>query len=287
MFTLIKILLFVIIILNLGLFLLCQIYRFDHDTSMRIYKYLYKKCFEVFFVIIRKGILHPVLVLKLVLTRAISLIFRILSELLYPSFVLTFYIAALVLFASYKLCSAFHINIFLSILLTLIFLFAMVMCSDAYAKILQPYINGIWKKSCWAYKFFDNISKASYEKLSGSIFTSKIDPAVYAQSRLDNYEEHMQEIDEKHQNRNSGKPSKEAIHKMSYLDVLYPNELAVFGFYMKDFTLEDLKLKKRELLKTHHTDNYQNANDITYHLEKAQEITSAYTVLANELQKEA
>ena len=89
----------------------------------------------------------------------------------------------------------------------------------------------------------------------------KIDPEYYADGilskRRKEYEDYLKEIREKR------KEPKEKIPTL--FDLEFKDELKFFNLYNVDFTLQDLKRVKRELVKQHHPDQFENEDEKEKH----------------------
>ena len=89
----------------------------------------------------------------------------------------------------------------------------------------------------------------------------KIDPEYYADGilsrRRKEYEDYLKEIREKR------KEPKEKIPTL--FDLEFKDELKFFNLYNIDFTLHDLKSVKRELVKQHHPDQFENEDEKEKH----------------------
>ena len=108
-------------------------------------------------------------------------------------------------------------------------------------------INHFWLK---VYRMNKNI----YSK-------DKIDPEYYADGilsrRRKEYEDYLKKVREKR------KEPKEKIPTL--FDLEFKDELKFFNLYNIDFTFNDLKRVKRELVKQHHPDQFNDSNEKEMH----------------------
>lgn len=131
-----------------------------------------------------------------------------------------------------------------------------------------------------------NMRDTAYEKLSGMIVTKKESPVAFAKrkkaERISQYKQISDAAEKQH-----AAAKKENERQKSQLDIFYRDELLLFGFYLKDFTLQDLKNRKRSLLKEYHPDNCTDPAQIKKCEETCNQIILAYNKLETALKKEA
>jgi len=271
-------------IINSGILFLGLQNHLDSNSIKWVYYVLYQRFFHKISILIRKGYKHPVLFIKLVFYKLFSILFSCFRIILYPGFVLSIGVLSITLTIVFYILSKLNVGILIYAIATIITTYIIILCSDYYTGKYEELIISIYKKNCYLSKYFSNLSKYTFAKLSGNDFFIKDDPSLYANEKVDAYRKISEEIDQKHQ---SKEPEVKSEHKINYLDVMYSSELKLFDFYMKDFTLEELKKKKRELLKIHHPDNFHDEFDISYHQKKCHEITCAYSILEKYFKKEA
>ena len=122
-------------------------------------------------------------------------------------------------------------------------------------------INHFWLK---VYRMNKNI----YSK-------DKIDPEYYADGilsrRRKEYEDYLKEIREKR------KEPKEKIPTL--FDLEFKDELKFFNLYNIDFTFNDLKRVKRELVKQHHPDQFNDSNEKEMHRDLYEKTIKYYNII--------
>ncbi len=122
-------------------------------------------------------------------------------------------------------------------------------------------INHFWLK---VYRMNKNI----YSK-------DKIDPEYYADGilsrRRKEYEDYLKKVREKR------KEPKEKIPTL--FDLEFKDELKFFNLYNVDFTLQDLKRVKRELVKEHHPDQFNDLNEKEMHLDLYEKTIKYYDTI--------
>ena len=103
----------------------------------------------------------------------------------------------------------------------------------------------------------------------------KIDPEYYADGilsrRRKEYEDYLKEIREKR------KEPKEKIPTL--FDLEFKDELKFFNLYNIDFTLHDLKCVKRELVKQHHPDQFENEDEKEKHRDLYEKTIKYYNTI--------
>lgn len=286
MLPIIKILLFSFILINIGILALCIIFHFDFKSSKRIFCTLYLRFFSKSSFLIRKGFFHPILFSRFLFHKIVSMFLFLVKELLNPELIMGTYAILAIIYFSYKTCRILGFGWFVTIIFMLVAFVTLVMLSSRYFNRIWPVLFAPWKKLCYIYMANKNLSDSLYERISGKVPIEKISPDEYSRLREEEFLSFIERVNTPREIKSS-KSDKPAVHKITYLDIMYPNELALFGFYMKDFTLEDLKHKKRELLKIHHTDNFREAKDISFHQKKCIEITEAFSIISSAIEKEA
>lgn len=122
-------------------------------------------------------------------------------------------------------------------------------------------INHFWLK---IYRMNKNI----YSK-------DKIDPEYYADGilsrRRKEYEDYLKKVREKR------KEPKEKIPTL--FDLEFKDELKFFNLYNIDFTFNDLKRVKRELVKQHHPDQFENENEKEKHRDLYEKTIKYYNTI--------
>lgn len=122
-------------------------------------------------------------------------------------------------------------------------------------------INHFWLK---VYRMNKNV----YSK-------DKIDPEYYADGilsrRRKEYEDYLKEIREKR------KEPKEKIPTL--FDLEFKDELKFLNLYNIDFTLHDLKCVKRELVKQHHPDQFENEDEKEKHRDLYEKTIKYYNTI--------
>ena len=103
----------------------------------------------------------------------------------------------------------------------------------------------------------------------------KIDPEYYADGilsrRRKEYEDYLKEIREKR------KEPKEKIPTL--FDLEFKDELKFFNLYNIDFTFNDLKRVKRELVKQHHPDQFENEDEKEKHRDLYEKTIKYYNTI--------
>lgn len=122
-------------------------------------------------------------------------------------------------------------------------------------------INHFWLK---VYRMNKNI----YSK-------DKIDPEYYADGilsrRRKEYEDYLKKVREKR------KEPKEKIPTL--FDLEFKDELKFFNLYNIDFTFNDLKRVKRELVKQHHPDQFNDSNEKEMHRDLYEKTIKYYNII--------
>lgn len=122
-------------------------------------------------------------------------------------------------------------------------------------------INHFWLK---VYRMNKNI----YSK-------DKIDPEYYADGilsrRRKEYEDYLKKVREKR------KEPKEKIPTL--FDLEFKDELKFFNLYNIDFTFNDLKRVKRELVKQHHPDQFNDSNEKEMHRDLYEKTIKYYNTI--------
>ena len=103
----------------------------------------------------------------------------------------------------------------------------------------------------------------------------KVDPEYYADGilskRRKEYEDYLKEIREKR------KEPKEKIPTL--FDLEFKDELKFLNLYNIDFTLHDLKCVKRELVKQHHPDQFENEDEKEKHRDLYEKTIKYYNTI--------
>ena len=122
-------------------------------------------------------------------------------------------------------------------------------------------INHFWLK---VYRMKKNV----YSK-------DKIDPEYYADGilsrRRKEYEDYLKKVREKR------KEPKEKIPTL--FDLEFKDELRFFNLYNIDFTFNDLKRVKRELVKQHHPDQFENEDEKEKHRDLYEKTIKYYNTI--------
>lgn len=124
-------------------------------------------------------------------------------------------------------------------------------------------INHFWLK---VYRMNKNV----YSK-------DKIDPEYYADGilsrRRKEYEDYLKKVREKR------KEPKEKIPTL--FDLEFKDELRFFNLYNIDFTFNDLKRVKRELVKQHHPDQFENEDEKEKHRDLYEKTIKYYNTIVD------
>lgn len=105
----------------------------------------------------------------------------------------------------------------------------------------------------------------------------KIDPEYYADGilskRRKEYEDYLKKVREKR------KEPKEKIPTL--FDLEFKDELKFFNLYNIDFTFNDLKRVKRELVKQHHPDQFENEDEKEMHRDLYEKTIKYYKTIVD------
>lgn len=105
----------------------------------------------------------------------------------------------------------------------------------------------------------------------------KVDPEYYADGilsrRRKEYEDYLKKVREKR------KEPKEKIPTL--FDLEFKDELKFFNLYNIDFTLHDLKCVKRELVKQHHPDQFENEDEKEKHRDLYEKTIKYYKTIVD------
>lgn len=105
----------------------------------------------------------------------------------------------------------------------------------------------------------------------------KVDPEYYADGilsrRRKEYEDYLKKVREKR------KESKEKIPTL--FDLEFKDELKFFNLYNIDFTFNDLKRVKRELVKQHHPDQFENEDEKEKHRDLYEKTIKYYNTIVD------
>lgn len=105
----------------------------------------------------------------------------------------------------------------------------------------------------------------------------KIDPEYYADGilsrRRKEYEDYLKKVREKR------KEPKEKIPTL--FDLEFKDELKFFNLYNIDFTFNDLKRVKRELVKQHHPDQFNDLNEKEMHRDLYEKTIKYYKTIVD------
>jgi hypothetical protein len=105
----------------------------------------------------------------------------------------------------------------------------------------------------------------------------KIDPEYYADGilskRRKEYEDYLKKVREKR------KEPKEKIPTL--FDLEFKDELKFFNLYNIDFTFNDLKRVKRELVKQHHPDQFNDSNEKEMHRDLYEKTIKYYKTIVD------
>lgn len=105
----------------------------------------------------------------------------------------------------------------------------------------------------------------------------KVDPEYYADGilsrRRKEYEDYLKKVREKR------KEPKEKIPTL--FDLEFKDELRFFNLYNIDFTFNDLKRVKRELVKQHHPDQFNDSNEKEKHRDLYEKTIKYYNTIVD------
>lgn len=277
---LLNILFWFIILLHVGLFVMCKIANFSIQTSFFVLLSSYQIFIKRVFVLIKNILLHPILTITYIITKLLSFVFAITKELTHVGLVETFYLSIVFICFSLKIATAHGLSWLFKIPIAIIAWKLSTFVSPFFCILYDSIGTKLWFANLYIYKWLSNTSDSIYERLTKHIVTEKQSPSGFANNYIQDY---INILQSKHNGNETS--TQQTKHKTTYLDVLYPRELKILDLYEQDFTLEDLKKRKRELLKLHHPDNFHSPEDIALHKQKTIEINEAFTVISKVLSK--
>lgn len=269
-----------IILLHVGLFVMCKIANFSIQTSFFVLLSSYQIFIKRVFVLIKNILLHPILTITYIITKLLSFVFAITKELTHVGLVETFYLSIVFICFSLKIAIAHGLSWLFKIPIAIIAWKLSTFVSPFFCILYDSIGTKLWFANLYIYKWLSNTSDSIYERLTKHIVTEKQSPSGFANNYIQDY---INILQSKHNGNETS--TQQTKHKTTYLDVLYPRELKILDLYEQDFTLEDLKKRKRELLKLHHPDNFHSPEDIALHKQKTIEINEAFTVISKVLSK--
>ena len=131
-----------------------------------------------------------------------------------------------------------------------------------------------WKLGC---KFDGWTEYFDYDAWMQAFQNTNIDPEYYADGilsqRRKEYEDYLKKVREKR------KEPKEKIPTL--FDLEFKDELKFFNLYNIDFTFNDLKRVKRELVKQHHPDQFNDLNEKEMHRDLYEKTIKYYKTIVD------
>lgn len=293
----IKILLVLFLLAHIFFYSVCKGAQFTIKESIRFYGFVWFWLVSKTCSLVRRGIFHPLTFLRLVICSIFNAIFSLLEMLLSPTGLLIFepFTLSIILPIYFSIHSG--VGFLRGILYTVISLFVVEFILMRNFKVLEQKVLNFWSEICSIRKYFKNASAYAYADLMGMRRREQESPYAYKTRKKEEYIEtyiktrekrHTPEEEARRQEEKKAKKEKKKDgHRVTYLDIMFKNELMLFDLYMKDFTLDDLKARKKALAKLHHPDNYTSAEDIKTHTEIYKDVMNSYNKLAAQLEKEA
>ena len=276
-----KIILSLFIILNIFIFLYGMISEIPFNKIHVWFKRIYGLLFIRTITVLKGSIFHPISFIKFIITLPLRLVFWM-FELIAPFFM---FIVPLIIIIFAWYFTITNLNLFILLELGICFLITIILfVIYIYSSKIWDYLNlKVILCSCYLRQLNRNVFEYSYETLLGNEHLYKKSPKDYCEERRKDVENSNKRINDNIEyKRKHPEIKKEAKRKKSYLDILYPDELQMFDLYMKDFTIDDLNKKRKELLKAHHPDNYHTEKEIRYHQEIYNKIQKAYEIIKKE-----
>lgn len=176
----------------------------------------------------------------------------------------------------------------------------------------------LYAGACYWHQYFKNAADAIYEDLHHLPHSEKVSPEDRRKSEYENsarsYKDDLEEDEKKKRQKGTGEAGSRSRrrrtgagdtgseHAESYgmgmdnakagldrsirrLNILYGDELKVFGLQGVNFTEDDLKKKYRELAKRYHPDNFPDSEDAKMKEKTLMTVNRAYSILHREIQK--
>lgn len=267
------------IIVNTYLIGLCVYYKLSLNEMLSLIGRTYIRVFRKLNMVLAYGLFHPIKAIMSIGTFLLTIIFSVLEVLLDPGCVLTIGVLLVSLFILYHVLLPLTISVLWKLLIGTLVILVVIISANFYYKLLQPIAIKVWYSVCYMKKASYNAWKSTLQDtamISQVVLTS---PKDYARNQINEYLSSLSKAKTDTDKMSLNKTR----HKKTSLDILYPDELKLFGFYMKDFTYDDLTTRKRELLKIHHPDNYQDSIERHLHQKQFIQISEAYTQLITKL----
>lgn len=267
------------IIANTYLIGLSVYYRLSLNEMLSLMGRTYIRIFRKLNLVLAYGLFHPIKAIMSIGTFLLIIIFSVLEVLLDPGCVLTIGVLLVSLFILYHVLLPLTISVLWKLLIGTLVILVVIISANFYYKLLQPIAIKVWYSVCYIKKASYNAWKSTIQDTAMMSQVVLTNPKDYVCNRINEY---LSSLSKAKTDKDKMSPNK-TRHKKTSLDILYPDELKLFGFYMKDFTYDDLTAKKRELLKIHHPDNYQDSIERHLHQKQFIQISEAYTQLITKL----
>ena len=262
----------IFIAITLYLIGLCLYNRLSIIETWAVISRSHSRIFIWLMHIITYSFSHPVKTIKCIVLFLSSILFSILKFIYDPGCVLTVHVILFTLFILYHFLTPASINMVWKLIIGIAAIIIVITTSNIYYKFLRPLALKIWYPICYMKRVSYNAlwsNMPNYNFFKQDAYSS---PSNYAKNCADEY---LKSLSKTKQNTETSSNSYNSKHKKTALDVLYPDELKLFGFYMRDFTPEELSARKRELLKLYHPDNYLDPSKQKEHEKQFIEINEA------------
>ncbi len=251
---------------------------------IQFYRIIYHRFFGRSRIVLKQGWRHPISCVSFFFGKLVNL-FVSTCLFLVDSFVLMVLTGCYTLFVLAKKFLPVHsisgILIISGVFLGTIFLFMVL-----YSLIFVPLSYHISYPLHWIKQMAVNLRDSAYETLVGMVITKKESPTAFAKRKKAERIAEYQKISDAAE-RDHAAAKEQNTRQKSQLDIFYRDELLLFGFYLKDFTLQDLKSRKRALLKEYHPDNCTDPTQMKRCEETCNQIILAYNKLEEAMKKEA
>lgn len=269
------------IIINIYLIGLCICYKLSLSETLSLIGRTHIRILKKLILALGFGLRHPIKSIIWIGAFVSTIIFSILETLLDPRCVLTIDMLLFSSFVLYRILAPLTMFVLWKLLIAALVILFVISTAGFYYKLLQPVAIKIWYAVCYMKQGSYNTWKSILSNSFMTSYKTPTNPKDYAGSQIDEYLKSFFKTETDKDQISFGEPK----HKKTSLDILYPDELKLFGFYMKDFTLEDLTIKKKELLKLHHPDNYQDTAEQQLHKKQFIQINDAYERLIHKMKQ--
>lgn len=281
----VKILLGAFLLINILIFAVSLSVRCTPGQTVKLYLELYKRFFKAAGMLLLSCVTHPILSARYLLSMAMYLIFTVLTALFYPFWVLLLLTFVLPFVVPFVLLGLFPIPFVLRVILSVpAVILAILRLGDRILEITRKYA-ACWSYLCYARQLFKNSAASASEKMNHEPETPKTDPDAYRKQKLEEWSlnytaeankeaEAKAEAKAKEKEKEREKNRKQQAYR--YLNAMYEKELRILGLSKQEFTREDLKKRRRDLIKKNHPDNFRAEEDIKRQQAVVSQIQNAY-----------